>query len=165
MHTQHLPALIAAMLNGVSVPVDWNDGMSMLNWAVTPNEVTWALRDPVTAAENMDIAWTFRQGDIVKLRITNDATAPHAMAHPIHVHGQRFLVVGRNGVANDHLAWKDTVLIPAGETVDLLLDLTNPGRWLLHCHVAEHMGAHMMMTFTVDPRPRRVDGSSLAPSP
>jgi hypothetical protein len=34
---------------------------------------------------------------------------------------------------------KDTVLIPTGQTVDILLDVTNPGLWMAHCHIAEHM--------------------------
>jgi FtsP/CotA-like multicopper oxidase with cupredoxin domain len=25
-----------------------------------------------------------------------------------------------------------------GETVDILLDVTNVGRWMAHCHIAEH---------------------------
>jgi suppressor of ftsI len=73
------------------------------------------------------------------------------MQHPIHIHGQRFLVYARNGAAVDNLAWKDTVLIPVGQTVDLLLELTNPGRWMLHCHIAEHMETGMMMVFQVGP--------------
>jgi FtsP/CotA-like multicopper oxidase with cupredoxin domain len=48
------------------------------------------------------------------------------------------------------LVWKDTILIPAGEADDVLLDLSNPGRWMLHCHIAEHRAAGMMMMFTVD---------------
>jgi FtsP/CotA-like multicopper oxidase with cupredoxin domain len=71
------------------------------------------------------------------------------MQHPIHVHGQRFLVIAVNGVPVRNLAWKDTVLVPAGGTVDILLDLSNPGRWMLHCHVAEHLAAQMMTEFTV----------------
>ena len=53
---------------------------------------------------------------------------------------QRFLVVRRNGVRSTNLAWKDTAVIPAGETVDLLLEMSNPGRWMMHCHIAEHLG-------------------------
>lgn len=152
MHVQRLPLPIAAMLNALSVPVDWNDGMGMMNWVLTPREVTWVLHDPTTGAENMDIGWHFRQGDVVKLRVSNDAMMPHAMDHVLHLHGQRFLVLARNGLPTPDLVWKDTVLIPAGETVDLLLDLANPGRWLLHCHIAEHMEAGMMTVLTVDPR-------------
>ena len=46
-------------------------------------------------------------------------------------------------------AWKDTVLLPAGSSVDILVEFTNPGRWMLHCHIAEHMEAGMMTHFTV----------------
>jgi FtsP/CotA-like multicopper oxidase with cupredoxin domain len=72
------------------------------------------------------------------------------MAHPIHFHGQRFAVISRNGVANDNLVWKDTALLPAGETMDILLELTNPGEWMAHCHIAEHLGTGMMLSFIVD---------------
>ena len=72
---------------------------------------------------------------------------PHQ--HPIHIHGQRFLVLASNGVRNTNLVWKDTALIPAGETVDILLDLSNPGKWMLHCHIAEHLESGMMMAFEV----------------
>jgi hypothetical protein len=30
------------------------------------------------------------------------------------------------------------VLVLTEQTVDLLLDVTNPGRWMAHCHIAEH---------------------------
>ena len=62
---------------------------------------------------------------------------------------QRFFVLAVNDVPNDNPVWKDTVLLPAGGTVDLLLELTNPGHWMLHCHIAEHLEAGMMMGFEV----------------
>ena len=147
--TQNLPSPIAMMLNSLNVPMDWNDGMSMANWVTTGREVRWILRDAATGRENMDVDWRFAAGSLVKLRIFNDPTTVHAMDHPIHLHGQRFLILSRNGVPNENLVWKDTGLIPAGETVDLLVEMANPGTWLLHCHVAEHMGAGMMMAFVV----------------
>jgi len=150
LRTTNLPQPLAMMLNGLNVPMDWNDGMSMGNWISTAREVNWIIRDAATGRENMDVAWHFKRGELVKLRIFNDPTAAHAMDHPIHLHGQRFLIISRNGVPNENLGWKDTALIPAGETVDLLVDMANPGRWLLHCHIAEHMGAGMMMPFLVD---------------
>jgi suppressor of ftsI len=131
------------------VPVEWTGTMPMMNWASTGDQIRWILRDPDTGKENMDIDWTFRRGDVVKLRLANERRAMHAMQHPIHLHGQRFLVLAVNGVRNENLVWKDTALIPAGSTVDLLVDLSNPGRWMLHCHIAEHLSAGMMMGFTV----------------
>jgi len=74
------------------------------------------------------------------------------MAHPVHLHGQRFLVLSRNGVPGDNLVWKDTAIIPAGETVELLVEMSNPGRWMLHCHIAEQLSAGMMMVFEVEKR-------------
>ena len=71
------------------------------------------------------------------------------MQHPFHVHGQRFLVLSRDGVPNENLVWKDTVLIMTGETVDLLLEMTNPGRWMAHCHIAEHLEGGMMLSYEV----------------
>jgi FtsP/CotA-like multicopper oxidase with cupredoxin domain len=41
------------------------------------------------------------------------------------------------------------VLVHAGEVVDILLDATNPGIWMVHCHIAEHLESGMMFSFEV----------------
>jgi hephaestin len=35
------------------------------------------------------------------------------------------------------------------ETVDMIPD--NPGIWLFHCHVSDHMAAGMFTRYTVEP--------------
>jgi len=145
-----VPPTMLAMLAGMSVPVDWNDGMPQMHWALTGREVTWTISDE-RGRENMAIDWRFKRGQVLKLRIRNRFDVAHAMAHPIHLHGQRFVVLARNGVPNENLGWKDTAVLPAGETMDLLVELTNPGRWMLHCHIAEHLGTGMMTVFQVEP--------------
>jgi suppressor of ftsI len=132
-------------------PVEWVDGMPDMNWLSTSKQVRWILRDSATGKENMDIDWHVPQGSIVKLRIFNDPKSFHPMQHPIHLHGQRMLVVARDGVPMRNLSWKDTALIPVGSTVDLLIDASNPGAWMMHCHIAEHLGAGMMLVMHVDP--------------
>ncbi|HEU4562983.1 MAG TPA: multicopper oxidase family protein [Longimicrobium sp.] len=134
-------------------PVEWAGTMPMMDWLPTSAEVRWVLRDPATGRENEAVGWRFRVGDVVKVRFHNDRAALHAMQHPMHIHGQRFLVLAVNGVATTNRAWKDTVLVPVGATVDVLLELSNPGRWMLHCHVSEHLEAGMHTVFTVDPQP------------
>ena len=95
-------------------PVEWSGTMPEMDWVATGRAARWILREPATGRENMDIHWRFRVGEVVKLRLVNDRSALHAMQHPIHIHGQRFLVVSVNGVPNEHLVWKDTVLVPTG---------------------------------------------------
>jgi FtsP/CotA-like multicopper oxidase with cupredoxin domain len=133
-------------------PIEWSETMAEMNFPTTSAEVHWILRDRATSKENLAIDWHFEEGDVSKVRLVNDRDALHAMQHPFHVHGQRFLVLSRNGVTNDNLVWKDTMLLAVGETADLLLELSNPGRWMVHCHIAEHLETGMKMVLTVEPR-------------
>ena len=129
--------------------IEWDDDMQMMNELSTKEMTNWKVVDQDTGKANMDIDWKFKVGDVVKIRITNDATSAHPMQHPVHFHGQRFLVLDRNGMQQTNLVWKDTVLVPAGQYVDILLTITNPGDWMAHCHIAEHLEAGMMFAFTV----------------
>lgn len=129
--------------------IEWEDAMSAMNTASSKANTQWKLVDDATGKVNMDITRTFERGSVVKVRLVNDARAMHPMQHPIHLHGQRFLVAAVNGTPNADLAWKDTVLVPSGATVDLIVPMENPGTWMLHCHIAEHLTNGMMATFTV----------------
>jgi FtsP/CotA-like multicopper oxidase with cupredoxin domain len=131
--------------------IEWEDDMVEINRLTTPANMRWKLIDKATGDENAAIDWRFRVGDQVKLRLLNEMAGDHPMHHPFHVHGAgRFLVLSRDGVVEPNLVWKDTVLIRTGETVDILLDVTNPGLWMAHCHIAEHHESGMMFSFNVD---------------
>ena len=54
---------------------------------------------------------------------------------------------------NTNLVWKDTAVLPVGSTMDLLIEMSNPGDWMAHCHIAEHLSAGMMLGFTVHRAP------------
>ena len=131
-------------------PVEWTGTMPVMNWSTTGAEVEWILRDAVTGDENTEVNWSFQVGDVVKIRIHNDRGAFHSMQHPLHIHGQRFLILEQNGVANNNLVWKDTVLLPVGSSTDILLELSNPGRWMVHCHIAEHLESGMKFVIDVE---------------
>src|SRR5215211_1619999 len=133
--------------------IEWEDDMVEVNRMTTPANMRWKLIDRETGAENAAIDWRFRVGDRVKIRLLNEMAGDHPMHHPFHVHGAgRFLVLSRDGLVEPSLVWKDTVLVLAGETVDILLDVTNPGLWMAHCHIAEHHESGMMFSFNVAPR-------------
>jgi FtsP/CotA-like multicopper oxidase with cupredoxin domain len=130
--------------------LEWEDLMPEMNRASNPTNMIWQLVDRETGAVNHAIDWAFTVGDRVKIRLVNERDQDHPMHHPFHIHGAgRFLVLSRDGAPEANLVWKDTVLLGAGQTVDILLDVTNPGLWMAHCHIAEHTESGMMFSFTV----------------
>jgi FtsP/CotA-like multicopper oxidase with cupredoxin domain len=132
--------------------VEWEDDMVDVNRITTPANTRWKIIDRTTDAANHAIQWQFRVCDRVKIRLLNEMDSDHPMHHPFHIHGAgRFLILARDGEAEPNLVWKDTVLVRTGETVDILLEVTNPGRWMAHCHIAEHHESGMMFSFDVAP--------------
>jgi FtsP/CotA-like multicopper oxidase with cupredoxin domain len=130
--------------------IEWEDDMVDVNRMTTPANMRWKIIDRDTGAENAAIDWRFRVGDRVKIRLVNEMAGDHPMHHPFHVHGAgRFLILSRDDVVEPNLVWKDTVLVRTGETVDILLDVSNVGRWMAHCHIAEHHESGMMFSFEV----------------
>ena len=59
-------------------------------------------------------------------------------------------MLSTSGIKNTNFVWKDTVLVKTGDTVEILLEASNVGKWMSHCHIAEHLTSGMMMTFDVE---------------
>ena len=67
------------------------------------------------------------------------------MDHPFHLHGFHFQVLDRNGVPAPRRSWKDTVNVPAHETVRIIVRFDGyPGKWMFHCHILDHEDQGMM---------------------
>ncbi len=113
------------MLGGTMQPYVW-----------TINGATWDNHQPVTA----------RTGERVVLSFHNMSM----MAHPMHLHGHVFQVIGLNGrrVAG---AKRDTVHVPPMSMVDVALDAGEAARWMLHCHHMPHLASGMMTEFAISP--------------
>jgi FtsP/CotA-like multicopper oxidase with cupredoxin domain len=140
-----------AMQGDAGDGIEWEDHMVEMNRAMTSTNMHWQFLDRTDGRNAPPADWRFTAGERVKLRLVNEKNSDHPMHHPFHIHGAgRFLVLSRDGATEPNLVWKDTVLIPTGQTVDLLFDVTNPGLWMAHCHIAEHMHSGMMFSFTVD---------------
>jgi len=130
--------------------IEWEDTMPEMNVMSSPSNMVWKIVDTATGSANHEIFWKLHVGERVKIRLDNSAGSDHQMHHPFHVHGAgRFLVLDRAGVPEPNLVWKDTVLVRAGEVVHILFHVTNPGRWMAHCHIAEHIESGMMFSFDV----------------
>jgi FtsP/CotA-like multicopper oxidase with cupredoxin domain len=151
-HAQHARATHSHEHGATAGGIEWEDDMVDINRITTPENMHWNLVDQDTGGVNHAIAWRFRVGDKVKIRLVNEMDSDHPMHHPFHIHGAgRFIVLSRDKIPEENLVWKDTVLVRTGETVDILLDVTHPGRWMAHCHIAEHHESGMMFSFDVEP--------------
>ncbi len=80
-----------------------------------------------------------------KLRFTNSS----GRMHPMHIHGQFFKVLSRNGVAAKETYFRDTVLLRGREVVDIGMVPLDAGEWMMHCHILEHAEAGMMTVLSV----------------
>jgi FtsP/CotA-like multicopper oxidase with cupredoxin domain len=136
--------------HGTGEGIEWEDDMVEVNRLTTTATMHWKFLDRTSGVDSPAIDWHFRVGERVKLRLVNEMDSDHPMHHPFHLHGAgRFLVLARDGVPEPNLVWKDTVLVRTGQTVDILFDVSNPGLWMAHCHIAEHMQSGMMFSFNV----------------
>jgi FtsP/CotA-like multicopper oxidase with cupredoxin domain len=79
-------------------------------------------------------------GDVEIWEIRNESDG----AHPFHLHGMFFQVLSRDGVPEDRLGWKDTVVVPRWATLRFAVQLGEPGRWMYHCQIPEHAERGMM---------------------
>jgi len=84
-----------------------------------------------------------------------------SMAHPIHMHGQQFQILGRSRDMDEpgyetvkdgfiDVGWKDVVLVMPGERVKVIKrfgDFT--GLFTYHCHNLEHEDLGMMRDFLI----------------
>ena len=129
--------------------VDHDFGIVLQEWAVLPNSSV-----PNTA--NMEFNWlTFngaaaplstpliaRLGSRVRLRFVN-LGMDH---HPIHLHGNQFVITGTEGGRVPPSAWypSNTVLVGVAQARVVEFDAKYPGAWMIHCHLPHHMMNSMM---------------------
>jgi len=67
--------------------------------------------------------------------------------HPMHIHQTHFLAYSENGLVIPDPVWLDTVNVPYGGSVDVIMDFTNPvikGMSVFHCHLLNHEDKGMM---------------------
>ena len=101
------------------------------------HEKVWAINGVAGMAE--EPLFRVRRGTAVSIDVNNDNRWPHAM----HLHGHHFVKPARPDI------WRDTVLFDRGEQGSMQFIADNPGKWLIHCHMVEHMAGGMMTWFEV----------------
>ncbi len=78
-----------------------------------------------------------RAGETIRLRFINISGTEF---HTMHLHGHRMRIIARDGNPVTYNDVENTLLIGPGQTIDTIVKAdANPGTWLLHCHVLDHM--------------------------
>ncbi len=106
-------------------------------------EIEWTINDK--AYPDYD-PYTFTYAEFNTMRFTNESSR----LHPMHLHGQFFKVIARDGVPVQEPFFRDTVLVYPKQTVDVALVPLDKGLWVSHCHILEHAEAGMMTAVKVE---------------
>jgi hypothetical protein len=129
--------------------VDKDFAVILQEWAILPNNTV-----PNTLA--MEFNWLtmngkagpattpmiVKQGERVRLRLVN-LGMDH---HPIHLHGQQFVVTGTEGGRAPESTWfpGNTVLVGVAQARDVEFVAKYEGDWMIHCHLPHHMMNQMV---------------------
>ncbi len=136
---RHQIALQGGMMGGKGMMGMGMMGMAGATWAMNGKSMTG------DGQHDMPPLVTLRRGQSCVLALRNET----AWWHPMHLHGHSFRIIGRNGKPTTRREWRDTVLVPPRETVEIAFVADNPGDWMFHCHVTDHQEAGMMAVLRI----------------
>jgi len=104
----------------------------------------WSLAGRASDGHSGKPLFAVKRGRTVMLALANRTAFPHAM----HVHGHHFRLLDRLDDGWKPF-WLDTVVVPARETWRIAFVADNRGKWMLHCHMLEHLETGMAAWFEV----------------
>jgi FtsP/CotA-like multicopper oxidase with cupredoxin domain len=118
-------------------------------WAVLPSntvpntasmEFNWLTFNGMSAPATTPLI--ARLGSRVRLRFVN-LGMDH---HPIHLHGNQFVITGTEGGRAPESTWypTNTVLVGVAQAKVVEFEAKYPGAWMIHCHLPHHMMNSMM---------------------
>lgn len=76
-----------------------------------------------------------KKGDVLRLRFYGAGDEFHEM----HLHGHDMLITHKDGYPLDHPYYVDTISVGPGERYDAIVEMKNPGLFIMHDHVDKHM--------------------------
>jgi FtsP/CotA-like multicopper oxidase with cupredoxin domain len=147
---------------------DAENGQQPRSFGMSMRNMQWLLNGRVFEMEGVAENEVVRLGaleawEFVNEENPNEMMERMGMAHPMHIHGVQFQVVGHDMLAPELKAgfdsvregyvdegWKDTVVVMPGERVRLLVKFVHPGLFIYHCHNLEHEDLGMMRNYRVE---------------
>jgi hypothetical protein len=148
MAMQEMMGMIGAFImhpaEAYDPPAEKDFAIILQEYAVLPNnptpnsmsmEFNWLTLNGKSGPANTPLI--VRLGDRVRLRFIN-LGMDH---HPIHMHGHQFVITGTEGGRQPRAGWgpNNTVLVGVAQSRNVEFVATNPGDWMIHCHMPHHM--------------------------
>jgi manganese oxidase len=148
MAMQEMMGMIGAFImhpaEAYDPPVEKDFAIILQEYAVLPNnptpnsmsmEFNWLTLNGKSGPANTPLI--VRLGDRVRLRFIN-LGMDH---HPVHMHGHQFVITGTEGGRQPRATWgpNNTVLVGVAQSRNVEFVGTNPGDWMIHCHMPHHM--------------------------
>jgi len=148
MAMQEMMGMIGAFImhpaDAYDPPVEKDFAIILQEYAALPNnptpnsmsmEFNWLTLNGKSGPANTPLI--VRLGDRVRLRFIN-LGMDH---HPIHMHGHQFVITGTEGGRQPRATWgpNNTVLVGVAQSRNVEFVATNPGDWMIHCHMPHHM--------------------------
>jgi hypothetical protein len=119
-------------------------GLILQEWAILPN-------NSVPNTLSMEFNWLtmngkagpaispliVKQGERVRVRFVNIGMDHH----PMHIHGNTFVVTGTEGGRIPETQWfpGNTVIVGVAQARNVEFQADRVGDWMLHCHLPHHM--------------------------
>ena len=132
---------------GMAMMMGGRGGMGPGNfqgYGIPPQERIWALAGVSSTGHDGPPMFTVKRGQTVVLNYANRTMFPHAM----HVHGHHFRAFDGSGEGFKPY-WLDTVIVDVNRSSRTAFVADNPGKWMMHCHMIEHMATGMAAWFQV----------------
>ena len=85
--------------------------------------------------------YTASVGDWVLIHYYNEGN----QIHPMHLHQFDQIVVAKDGYPVDEPYTVDTLNVAPGERYSVLVHIDNPGVWVWHCHILNHVEREEVM--------------------
>jgi len=144
-----LGLFIAHPQNSYAPHADHDYAIVLQEWAILPSntvpntasmEFNWLTFNGLSAPSTTPLI--ARLGSRVRLRFVN-LGMDH---HPIHLHGNQFVITGTEGGRAPESTWypTNTVLVGVAQAKVVEFEAKYPGDWMIHCHLPHHMMNSMM---------------------
>lgn len=118
------------------IPLRLGGTMMPYRWSI--NDQFFPKADPLELVKDEEVRCIFSN--------------PTMMAHPFHLHGHSFRVLGKPGALNlKDPPLKDTLNVPPKSDLVIQWKADNPGRWFFHCHIEWHLATGMAREWRIRP--------------